>query len=320
MYTFPLFALIHRVLVRVGESQAVRMTLVAPLWPQADWFPLLLDLLMDSPCVLPMWQSLLRHPRHPLFHDLSSLFRSFVVSCPPCVPQLPAWDLSLVLRSLLRPPYDPLRTASLRDVSLKTMFLLVLTSARRVSGLHGLSAEVCHSKGWTSMTFSFASDFLAKIQCPGQHFFNEFTIPAVLDFVREDKVDRLLCPVRAVCEYLHRTRDCRPACSKLLVTVSDPRRPVHPHTLSKWICQVIQRVYVNVSGEESRLLKVNAYEVRVIATSVLFRKVKSLDLVLKAGTWKSMTTFASFYLRDVTHRYLDTFSLRLIVSALRVVH
>ncbi|MPC27256.1 hypothetical protein E2C01_020424 [Portunus trituberculatus] len=75
-----------------------------------------------------------------------------------------------------------------------------------------------------------------------------------------------------------------------------------PHTLSKWICQAIQRAYVSVSEEESRLLKVNAHEVQAIATNVLFRKVKSLDLVLKAGTWKSMSTFASFYLRDVTHR------------------
>ena len=33
-----------------------------------------------------------------------------------------------------------------------------------------------------------------------------------------------------------------------------------------------------------------------------------------------MTTFASFYLRDVTHKYLDTFSLGPIVTALRVVH
>ena len=49
LYAFPPFALIHRVLVRVRDSQCVRMTLVAPLWPQADWFPLLLDLLVDSP-------------------------------------------------------------------------------------------------------------------------------------------------------------------------------------------------------------------------------------------------------------------------------
>ncbi|MPC45252.1 hypothetical protein E2C01_038947 [Portunus trituberculatus] len=111
--------------------------------------------------------------------------------------------------------------------------LLGLASACQVSGLHGLSVEVRHSKGWMSMTFSFAPDFLAKTQCPGQHSFDKFTIPALLDFVGEDEVDRLLCPVRAVHEYLRRTRDCQPSCSRPLVTVSDPRRAVHPHTLSK---------------------------------------------------------------------------------------
>ncbi|MPC64063.1 hypothetical protein E2C01_058173 [Portunus trituberculatus] len=79
--------------------------------------------------------------------DLSSLFRSLVVSCPPRLPRLPAWDLSLILRSLLHPPYEPFRSASLRDVSFKTVFLLALSSARQVSGLHSLSAEVRHSKG-----------------------------------------------------------------------------------------------------------------------------------------------------------------------------
>lgn len=68
LYAFPPFALIRRVLVRVRETRCVRMTLVAPLWPQADWFPLLLDLIVDSPRVLPMWRSLLRQPHRPLFH------------------------------------------------------------------------------------------------------------------------------------------------------------------------------------------------------------------------------------------------------------
>ena len=68
-----------------------------------------------------------------------------------------------------------------------------------------------------------------------------------------------------------------------------------------------------------RLVRVRAHEVRAVATSTLFRKVRSIPAVLRAGTWKSMSTFASFYLRDVTHRYLDTFSLGPVVSALRVI-
>ena len=65
-------------------------------------------------------------------------------------------------------------------------------------------------------------------------------------------------------------------------------------------------------------MRVNAHEVRAIATSVLFRKVQNMDFVLKAGKWRctSMSTFADFYLRDVTHKYLDTFSLGPLVFGL----
>lgn len=62
------FPLIHRVLLRVRESQSMRVTLVAPLWPQVDWFSLLLDLLVDSPRELPSWRPLLRQPHRHLFH------------------------------------------------------------------------------------------------------------------------------------------------------------------------------------------------------------------------------------------------------------
>ena len=74
--------------------------------------------------------------------DLFALFRGFSRSCPSRLPQVPAWDLSLVLRSLLKPPYEPLHSASIRDVAMKTAFLLALASALGVSEPHGLLAEV----------------------------------------------------------------------------------------------------------------------------------------------------------------------------------
>ncbi|MPD03284.1 hypothetical protein E2C01_098912 [Portunus trituberculatus] len=93
----------------------------------------------------------------------------------------------------MKSPYEPLHLASLRDVALKSSFLLALASACRVSELHGLSAEVCHSKDWASMTFSLAPDFLAKTQLP--------------EYIGDSEEDRLLCPVM---EYLRRTRNCHP--------------------------------------------------------------------------------------------------------------
>ena len=45
------------------------MTLVAPLWPEKEWFADLLLLLTQPPLALPCWDSLLRQPHCGLFHQ-----------------------------------------------------------------------------------------------------------------------------------------------------------------------------------------------------------------------------------------------------------
>ena len=42
-----------------------------------------------------------------------------------------------------------------------------------------------------------------------------------------------------------------------------------------------------------------------------------MDQVLKAGVWKIHTPFISVYLRDITHKPHDTFSLGPVVAAQR---
>ena len=49
LYAFPPFPLIGRVIARVQESSRVAMTLVAPLWPEKEWFADLLLLLPNHP-------------------------------------------------------------------------------------------------------------------------------------------------------------------------------------------------------------------------------------------------------------------------------
>ena len=69
--------------------------------------------------------------------ELSMLVRSFAVSCPPAEVRPPAWDLSLVLRSLKTAPYEPLASVLERFVGLKALFLLALASSKRVGELRG---------------------------------------------------------------------------------------------------------------------------------------------------------------------------------------
>ena len=69
LYAFLPFALVGRVIARVQQSSRVAMTLVAPLWPEKEWFADLLLLLTQPPLVLPCWDRLLRQPHCNLFHQ-----------------------------------------------------------------------------------------------------------------------------------------------------------------------------------------------------------------------------------------------------------
>ena len=68
------------------------------------------------------------------------------------------------------------------------------------------------------------------------------------------------------------------------------------NTISSWFVAVINHSYTS-------------------AMSLFFRRDCTVHQVLKAGTWSSQSTFSSFYLRDVTHRHLDTFSIGPLVAA-----
>ena len=56
-------------------------------------------------------------------------------------PAVPPWDLDIILGALQRSPFEPLGGADLKWLSMKTAFLLAVTSARRVSELYALSVH-----------------------------------------------------------------------------------------------------------------------------------------------------------------------------------
>ena len=68
LYAFPPFPLVGNVVARVRETPNLSMTLVAPLWPEKEWFADLL-LLTQPPVVLPWWDQLLRQPHFNRFHN-----------------------------------------------------------------------------------------------------------------------------------------------------------------------------------------------------------------------------------------------------------
>ena len=92
------------------------------------------------------------------------------------------------------------------------------------------------------------------------------------------------------------------------------------NSISFWVRSIINHPYGSATDEDHRLMKVKAPEVWKLSTySLLFKRNCVVQQVLKAGMWPSHTTFSAFCLRDVTQRYMDTFSICPVVAAQQVI-
>lgn len=97
---------------------------------------------------------------------------------PPTPFLMPQWDLNLVLTFLMGSPFEPLHSFPLRLLSFKTVFLVAVTSARRVSELQALSSKppflTLHAE---RMVLRTRAAFLPKVVTPF-HLGQSITLPA----------------------------------------------------------------------------------------------------------------------------------------------
>ena len=63
--------------------------------------------------------------------NLTRLLDSFHRDRPKGRRGIPSWNLSLVLHQLTKAPFEPIKEASLKDLTFKTVFLLALGSGKR---------------------------------------------------------------------------------------------------------------------------------------------------------------------------------------------
>ena len=72
----------------------------------------------------------------------------------------PSWDLDVVLCYLNSPTFEPLSSASLRNVMKKVLFLVSLATAKRVGELQAVSRYVSFAS--SNACLSYVPEFLAK--------------------------------------------------------------------------------------------------------------------------------------------------------------
>ena len=155
---------------------------------------------------------------------------------------IPSWNFSLVLHQLTKAPFEPLKEASLKHFTFKTLFLLVQGSGKHRSEIHAwLHKNIRHQSDCSKVSLYPSPSFLSKNQLAkeGPDSVAPVVIPALAPTLDKSlKVDRSLCPVRALRYYLDRTSDLRQ--NKELVFVSfrkvfirTSHLPPSPHGSSK---------------------------------------------------------------------------------------
>ena len=199
------------------------------------------------------------------------------------------------------------------------LFLVAFASAMRVGELNALSASVGHNQEWSEMRLSYIPGFRPKTDSSCHPVERSFLIPALPSSVDGEMADTLLCPVRALREYLDTTSSSRPGVSRLFVSVKDRSRPMSKNAVSYFLRQAILLACRGLSDEVRTFSKVQAREIRALASSTLFKRNLSLSDIRDSAIWRSESTFISFYLRDVSHSFLDISSLGPVVAAKQLV-
>ena len=251
---------------------------------------------------------------------LSELIKSFNMQRPVNRPLAPKWDLAFVLSCLCKEPYEPLSTASLIHLSMKTAFLLTMATARRVSEIHAFSIDKEHLRFSSvdgSLTLRTQVGFLAKNQLPFKAPDSIF-IPRLPKSHKSNNFNRLLCPVRAVKIYLKRTKSIRGNRTRLFIPTKG-NHDINKSTISSWVKFTIKKAYKSISNRHIPLFKPRAHELRALSASWAYFNFIPLDEVIKAAVWSSSSTFAKFYLRDFQVQQANLRDLGSLVVAQKVV-
>ena len=253
--------------------------------------------------------------------DLLELIKSFAKQRPVDRSLAPKWDLAFVLSHMIKAPFEPLDKASLFHLSVKTVFLVTLAMARRVSEVHAFSIDSDHHRFSNldgSLILRTQVGFLAKNQLPSRAP-DSITIPKLSNFCRKsDNFNRMLCPVRAVKIYLNKTKSLRKHRKRLFIPTQGDQ-DLAKSTLSRWVKYAIKNAYDTISKNPNRLFKPRAHELRAISVSWAYMNYIQLEEILKSAVWSSSSLFASHYSRDFREQTENLRAMGPIIAAQKVV-
>ena len=123
--------ILGKVVEKLQDYSCRRTILIAPWWPDIPWFwlpstingyrPAIADKLGNSPINISKDE------------NLTCLLDSFHRDRSKGQRRIPSWNLLLVLQQLTKAPFEPIKEASLKHSTFKTVILLAFGSGKRRS-------------------------------------------------------------------------------------------------------------------------------------------------------------------------------------------
>ncbi|XP_073467253.1 uncharacterized protein [Aquarana catesbeiana] len=227
-------------------------------------------------------------------------FKALSRSRPVPVKHFPNWDLSVVLQALAKEPFEPLQAISLKNLTLKTIFLVAITSARRISELHALSVkEPFLSVFPDRVVLKVDPGFLPKVASFSNRS-QEITLPTFCANPSGEKEGQFhnLDVRRILLHYLEVTGGFRVSDS-LFVPFSGNKKgqQASKASLARWLKTAISVAYSQMGL--SSPLGIRAHSTRAQATTWAERAGATPDQICKVATWSSYLTFVRHYRLDL---------------------
>ena len=212
----------------------------------------------------------------------------------------PPWDLSVVLDWLSGRSFLELSSLSLQLLTWKAVFLVAVTSGRRVGDIHAMSADpeltVFHRD---RVSIRLPDSYRPKVD----HTFH-VTAPIELPVLFQPSSSgtnprhaHALDVRKTLKVYIKRTKEIRKD-SQLFCCYGGGKvgSPASKQTISRWLASTICWAYTSKGISPPEGLK--AHSIRAVATSKAFAAALPIEEICSAAIWSRPSTFIKHYQLD----------------------
>lgn len=214
---------------------------------------------------------------------ITRLLKGMFNERPPQPKYSDTWDVEVVLDRLKVLPNN--EQLPLKDLSLKLVMLLALSTASRSSELHKLKLSEMMDKG---DLVEFRLGELTKTRKVGDG-------PLLLQ-IMEFEGDQKLDVVRCLRVYLERTRQVRKPGKdgdQLLISFREPHGPLASSSVARWIKMGLQEAGIDTSIYQ-------AHSTRAASTSKAAKQGLQVSQILERANWAQAMTFKRYYHKTIS--------------------